>query len=301
MHVPMFQVYFTLPMFCYFCGSLIQCLKRWIDAPELAVGDESYWEPPQKVDPPKAERPSQTKPVEKKKKRAPKIPATNDGHCVDDDFKIYLEETLKGHRFGPCWMPSWEFGDPRFVDEENPLYDLSAKPNSDWRENLTFAKFRQFYDYLKTSNRCDRYCSEFIQYHPDILLYPPPPNRRIYDEIERDFIRRCENYYNLGVKIPAEKLPVDDYNTKDRFFVGKRESSTRLTPIREEPQPYPHPDIFPQLEPGARLFIIRKHIDAQGLYERLVPDRIMNAHELEVLADTLFGYRIFLICHFYLM
>ncbi|XP_062574312.1 uncharacterized protein LOC134236151 [Saccostrea cucullata] len=138
------KVYVVSPIYLRFGGSVCRCLRRWLDAPTMEEGDESYWVPPE----------NQSNGNEK-----PRSTVIMCKPCLDDCSTKYFREKISGKRNGPSFIDYWTLGDPRFNDKNNPLYDLSANEFSDWRDTLSIEKFRDFVHYAKfqygdESNKC---------------------------------------------------------------------------------------------------------------------------------------------------
>lgn len=285
-----FQVYFTMPLYVKFGGAVIECVKRWVDAPVTSAEDDTYWNPPQNNSKPSpSPQVSEQKKSERKKKKMDgetgqsmtgKGGSQHESRSpagVDEDYELYLEEKIRGGPYGPTLMTGWVFGDPRFVDPENPLYDTQADRRSDWRENLTFHMYRKFYKYVAV-----RYLMEdksipfeFPLYHPDIMTYPPPVHKRVYDEIERSFLDRCDKHYSMGVSVPTEKLSVEDLQAKDSFEIGKLNADNTFTYLETKKLPNPFPNVFPSLESNSRLMVVRRHIDQSGPFCDLASEDIL--------------------------
>lgn len=65
----------------------------------------------------------------------------------DDFFKMYIDEVTKGSKSGPVFVPGWpDDTDPRFFDEDNPLYDPDSK-KEEWKSNLKLPDFQKFVRY----------------------------------------------------------------------------------------------------------------------------------------------------------
>ena len=122
------------PIYLRFGGSACRCLRRWLDAPTLEEGDESYWVPPEILINGKDNNRSNVIMCER---------------CLDDCSTKYFREKLNGKKCGPSFINYWTLGDPRFNDEENPLYAPYLSESSDWRETLSADQFRDFLHYAK--------------------------------------------------------------------------------------------------------------------------------------------------------
>lgn len=122
------------PIYLRFGGSACRCLRRWLDAPTLEEGDESYWVPPEILINGKDNNRSNVIMCER---------------CLDDCSTKYFREKLNGKKGGPSFINYWTLGDPRFNDEENPLYAPYLNESSDWRETLSADQFRDFLHYAK--------------------------------------------------------------------------------------------------------------------------------------------------------
>lgn len=128
------KVYVVSPIYLRFGGSAIRCLRRWLDAPTLDEGDESYWVPSEILINGNANKCSNVIMCEK---------------CLDDCSTKYFREKFNGKRNGPSFVSYWKLGDPRFNDEKNPLYAPFMNELSDWRDTLTGDNFRDFLHYAK--------------------------------------------------------------------------------------------------------------------------------------------------------
>ncbi|XP_061187815.1 uncharacterized protein LOC133195863 [Saccostrea echinata] len=138
------KVYVVSPIYLRFGGSVCRCLRRWLDAPSMEEGDESYWIPPENLT------------YGKEKPRSTVVMCKP---CLDDCSTKYFREKLTGKRNGPIFIDYWTLGDPRFNDENNPLYAPLSNEFSDWRDSLSVEKFRDFLHYAKfkygtESNKC---------------------------------------------------------------------------------------------------------------------------------------------------
>lgn len=123
-------------MYLRFGGSICRCLGRWMEAPILEdPSDNSYWEAPVPLSG------EETPPSEG--------PETLCSGCLDDIETKYYKERFMGKANGPTLLEFWTLGDPRFNDENNPLYAPNISPDIDWREKLDEDSYRQFYRYAR--------------------------------------------------------------------------------------------------------------------------------------------------------
>ncbi len=128
-----YQVYLVLPLYMRFAGSIVCCLRKWLDTTEeIDPSDNSYWTPP-----------SNDKETDQQVQHDE----------IDPAFKIFSLEMLSGSPEGPMHLVGWNHGDPRFCDPRNPLYNLKASKRSDWSDNVDITKLRQFYDYVKSTSQ----------------------------------------------------------------------------------------------------------------------------------------------------
>ncbi|XP_013410218.1 axoneme-associated protein mst101(2) [Lingula anatina] len=151
------KVYFLLPLYIKFGGSVCHCLRRWLDAPETDPMDDTYWTPPksesnyykyvgQKEKPQTEVDHGRLVPVK------PKYGLHSCYFFPDDydiDVECYVQERLNGAYNKPLFVLDWAHGDPRFYkDPENPLYDPTAQPGTDWRDRIMFPDYYYFREYV---------------------------------------------------------------------------------------------------------------------------------------------------------
>ncbi len=115
--------------------------------------DDSYWMPPVKIDadkdnpeppPPGSEDPECQYCASYDKKDSSQLPSP------EPEFVTYLREKQHGRPCGPWFVDGWpRHDDPRFCDEESPLYDINSDPESDWRAKLNFQHFADFLTYVE--------------------------------------------------------------------------------------------------------------------------------------------------------
>ena len=115
-----------LPLYYQFGGSICVCLRRWLSAPVMTDSkDTSYWLPPAR---------------------------SSTGACkviTSPEFQIYIDERLQGN-LGACLGEHWIFGDPRFSDADNPLYDPLADRLTDWIKDVKPSDYAMFVKYVDT-------------------------------------------------------------------------------------------------------------------------------------------------------
>ncbi|KAH3816663.1 hypothetical protein DPMN_118183, partial [Dreissena polymorpha] len=130
------KVYILSPVYLRFGGSVCRCLTKWMEAPNMEdPNDDSYWV------------------IQQPLTEEPPIPVPN-GMCktcvtlCDEKFHF---ETIKGSKDKPIHVKFWKFGDPRFNDENNPLYSPTSCPQNSWNETLTKESYREFYHYCRST------------------------------------------------------------------------------------------------------------------------------------------------------
>ena len=65
-------------------------------------------------------------------------------------FQIFWNERTLGNSTWPTFVQGWpKDKDPRFYDNENPLYNKKANPKVDWREGINYITFINFIEYCR--------------------------------------------------------------------------------------------------------------------------------------------------------
>ena len=117
------------------------CLKRWLEADTVCSEDVSYWNPPER----KIKKDTLDSPDWPDCDKASQPASVNDPH-----FNQYMNERLNGSPKGPMFLKGWpENTDPRFTEIENPMYNKTADPNSDWRDDVDYIKYVKLLDYVQ--------------------------------------------------------------------------------------------------------------------------------------------------------
>ena len=130
---------------------MCRCLMKWLNAEDMDPSDDSYWTPP---------APSAVQSTEKHS-HAKQLLCER---CIDDCATMYLKEKFCGDKSGPKYLSMWLFGDPRFIDSDNPLYNPQALSHSDWRDKCEIEDYQAFVAYVKTKyQRKEDECVECLQ------------------------------------------------------------------------------------------------------------------------------------------
>lgn len=117
-----------------FGGSVIRCLRRWLDVLILDEGDEFYWVSSEIFINGNSNKCSNVIMCEK---------------CLDDCSIKYFYEKFNGKKNGLSFVSYWRLGDSRFNDEKNFFYVFFMDELSDWRDLLIGDNFRDFLYYVK--------------------------------------------------------------------------------------------------------------------------------------------------------
>ncbi|XP_050411840.1 uncharacterized protein LOC126826798 isoform X2 [Patella vulgata] len=115
---------------------------KWMDAPKQDSDDDSYWIPPEPIEPTLIDKKSD----EESTLYLNRVLMCES--CIEKCGILFLKETQFGSPEGPMHLPLWKFGNPRLEDSENPIYEASFS-KSDWRDGLVIDEFRDFIYYLK--------------------------------------------------------------------------------------------------------------------------------------------------------
>ena len=301
-----------------FGGAVLHCLRLWMNGPPLDPRDESYWTPPQRT----KGIPAASASKSSKKKKAKQLEASLDSNTkkptmtatpaevsvmgedsdpgnaessVDEDYKVYLEERLKGSPFGPQWIRGWYYGDPRFVDEANPLYNLGGDRRSDWRSTLDFLQFKAFQEYVQKYFPSNKEPSRtLLQYHPDLMCYPPPPNRRICDEVERLFLKRSEAQFKRGCHVPMEPIIVEESAITETFSPLHVDENGKLKLLERDPLLYPGPFADWRLASNAQIVVVRRNGDNPSMVESKG-----SSYELTVFLTVIIPDVLSILCNLY--
>ncbi|KAK6175305.1 hypothetical protein SNE40_013794 [Patella caerulea] len=136
------KVYVLFPVYLRLCGSVCRCLMKWMDAPKQDSDDDSYWMPPEPIEPTLIDSKSE----EESTLYLNRVLMCES--CIEKCGILFLKEKQFGSPDGPMHLPLWKFGNPRLEDSENPIYEASFS-KSDWRDGLVIDEFRDFIYYLK--------------------------------------------------------------------------------------------------------------------------------------------------------
>lgn len=181
----------------------------------MSPDDSSYWIPP---------GPSSLAPIDDRILTNMCVP------CFDECATIFFREKFCGEDSGSKFLECWTFGDPRFHDSSNPLYNTSALQYSDWRENLTIEVYRKFYQYarmayLPENEKCQD-CIEIManEENPDAQKSKKKRKRKNKAELIVD---------NNSVVVKTEILKVISVNdgVEEELVINKNRSRTGLKSI----------------------------------------------------------------------
>ena len=187
-----------------FGGSICRCLEKWLVAPiQDDPNDDSYWVHPQPQVKEKSEH-SITQGIVMCEK------------CIEDCGDKFFNEKILGRPGGPLFLDCWKLGDPRFKDQNNPLFAPHMDPLSDWRNTLTVESFREFLFYAKAKyggreDRCDT-CFELRK--EDVLRRTIECEQHMTKGEERQLdLTQLPEFQVLKEKL--KQLDVDDFKGFD--------------------------------------------------------------------------------------
>ncbi|ESP04589.1 hypothetical protein LOTGIDRAFT_237326 [Lottia gigantea] len=198
------KVYILFPVYMRLCGSVCRCLIRWMDAENQDSDDESYWTPPEPIKQEDNDDQDSTEYLNR---------VLMCESCIEECGVLYLKEKQAGSPEGPQHLPLWMFGNPRFEEEENPLYDPDFL-HSDWREGMNIDEFRDFIYFLKicygkADDKC-KTCEQIRQKKERMLAKSEEDENKKRKKKKRKNKKKKDDLLDDKLPVLEENLDKDD-------------------------------------------------------------------------------------------
>ncbi|CAH1784464.1 unnamed protein product, partial [Owenia fusiformis] len=120
-------------------------------------------------------------------------------------LQLYLNEKFNGDPRGPVFLPSYGFGDPRFNDPLNPLFDVFANPTEPWYQDVDLWKYRQFLCYMKALGKQPLHWLGIPDIHELYLHISDSRSLHIIEQIYKDY----GELKNSAINKKLEDYPVN--------------------------------------------------------------------------------------------